>query len=56
VGDPPERWDQPPLRGPEHLLLPGAADAEGLPDFEAQWAEAFGPDDVQAGSLDEELT
>ena len=50
------RWDQPPLRRPEHLLLPGAADAEGLPDFEAQWADAFGLSDAQADSLSEEPT
>jgi SAM-dependent MidA family methyltransferase len=54
VGGSPGRWDEPPLRRPEHLLLPGSADAEGLPDFEAQWAEAFGLSDMQTDSLDNE--
>ena len=56
VGGSPGRWDPPPLRRPEHLFLPGAADAEGLPDFETQWAEAFNLSEAQADSPNEEST
>jgi SAM-dependent MidA family methyltransferase len=43
AGGAPSGWRGPaPVPGPEHLLLPGPAEAEGLGDFEAAWAEAFG--------------
>jgi hypothetical protein len=39
VGGPAASFDPPPLRGPDHLRLPGPAEAEGMGDFESQWAE-----------------
>jgi SAM-dependent MidA family methyltransferase len=36
-----------PLRRPDHLYLPSLAEAEGLPDFEAQWQELFGATEEQ---------
>jgi SAM-dependent MidA family methyltransferase len=34
-------WRHVPMLTPEHLRLPDPAEAEGLPDFEAQWAELW---------------
>lgn len=34
-------WERPPLRGAEHVRLPDPAEAEGLGDFEAEWAELW---------------
>jgi hypothetical protein len=42
VGTGPMDWAPIPLRGPEHLRLPDPAEADGLADFEAQWAELLG--------------
>jgi SAM-dependent MidA family methyltransferase len=41
VGGHAQAWSRLPLRGPEHLDLPGPAQAEGLPDFEFQWSELW---------------
>jgi SAM-dependent MidA family methyltransferase len=44
-----EPWRPPglPLRGPEHLLLPGPESLDGLPDFEAQWSEFWNSSQAQ---------
>ena len=44
IGGPAVAWEPPPLRGPDHIRLPGPAEAEGLSDFEVQWAELWSED------------
>jgi SAM-dependent MidA family methyltransferase len=48
LGGPAPNWSAPPLRQPDHLHLPDSAEAEGLLDIEAQWAELWGEHDEGA--------
>jgi SAM-dependent MidA family methyltransferase len=48
LGGPAPDWSAPPLRQPDHLHLPDSAEAEGLLDIEAQWAELWSEHDEGA--------